>query len=755
MGKIVSGGLVLAVLLYFGSLISKPGDSDNVIPCPDVAVWDTSVSLPQNSSHNVVLQNFTAIGDTSVYYILGGYTNDTITSEVLRFSTATSTYSSTFIPNLPVRLANGFGFTLGDSLYYGGGYTPGWEAQTSPVIDSLFDVTYSSSTIGFIGTTSARILRTTNTGITWITLNLDSTARKVRSIKFTSSTRGWALTSSDSSRVYRTTDAGTSWTAASPILATLNKLDFGDSLTGWTVGNSSAVYKSIDGGATWSVSSTGFFANINSVSAVGSTIMWGACDSGKVLRTTNGGIVWSESAISSSKLNAIKFINSSTGFAGGDGGVFYRTTNGGGNWTQISLGTVLPIYDIENPSGSIILVSGNKGNIFVSTDAGSNWRKKRGVTNTDIRAITGEGGSGLATIIGNSGFITHSTSGYFNGLISGKLYKMALNPPDTAWVEKATLPVPISEAFSNAEELNDTLAYVVGGKTLSNVTLSSTYRYNGRTNTWTTATPLPDSLSEGGIGFLSDTTLFFVGGKNNSAISGIVYRGLIKISMGQPDSITWTADTTYPGGALFGMGSAGVKSVGVGLIVGGSSNIFPEYPTTSSFLINNDELCAVPITVLRIARPAVTTGTDGCDLGFGTEDIRGNDTLKYNFHAFGGIEDSLSTSNNAHRVLRVTDYIVSVHNISTEIPMSFELGQNYPNPFNPATSIVYKLPKKEMVSLKIYDITGRLISVVVNTVQEPGSYMVRYSNPSLASGVYIYTIEAGSYKSAKYMVLLK
>lgn len=754
MGKLISGVLGISLLLLFGSLISSPGTDDSVIPCPDIAVWDTSVSLPNNSSHNVVLHDYTSIGDTSIYYILGGYMNDTITSEVLRFQSGSNTYSSTLIPNLPARLSNGFGFTLGDSLYYGGGYTPGWEAQVSPVIDSLFDVTYSSATNGYIGTTLARILQTTNNGGTWSTVILDSTIRKVRSIKFTSPIRGWALTSSDTSRIYRTTN-GTSWTPASPILANLNKLDFGDSLTGWAGGNSNRVYRTSDGGVTWGLSATGFFANINCVSASGTTHMWGACDSGKVLRTTNGGVVWSEVAISASKLNTIKFINSSTGFAGGEGGVFYRTTNSGGAWTQISLGTILPINDIENPSGGVILVSGDNGNIFVSPNSGTSWTKKRGVTNTDIRAIAGEGGSGLGTIIGSAGFITHSTSGYFDGVISKRLYKLNLNSPGGGWVERDSIPVPIAEVFSNAEELNDSLAYIVGGKTDFNITLNSTYRYNGRTDDWTTATPLPDSLSEGGIGFISDTTLFFVGGKNNTGISGVVYRGLIKISAGQPDSITWTADTTYPGGALFGMGSAGIKSLGVGLIVGGSSNVFPEYPTTTSYLITNDELCAVPLTVLRIARPAVTTGTDGCDLGFSSETLRGTDTLMYTFHSFGGIEDSLSTSNSVHRVLNVIDYVISVQSISNEIPLNFELKQNYPNPFNPATSIIYNLPKKENVALKIYDITGRLVSVVVNTIQEPGTYMVRYSNPALASGIYIYSIEAGSFKSAKYMVLLK
>ena len=93
-----------------------------------------------------------------------------------------------------------------------------------------------------------------------------------------------------------------------------------------------------------------------------------------------------------------------------------------------------------------------------------------------------------------------------------------------------------------------------------------------------------------------------------------------------------------------------------------------------------------------------------------------------------------------------------------ELPTSYSLSQNYPNPFNPSTSIRYSLPKAGMVTLKVYDILGREAATLVKEIQAAGTYVV-HLDPSmgknLATGVYIYRIEAGSFTDVKKMLLLK
>lgn len=93
--------------------------------------------------------------------------------------------------------------------------------------------------------------------------------------------------------------------------------------------------------------------------------------------------------------------------------------------------------------------------------------------------------------------------------------------------------------------------------------------------------------------------------------------------------------------------------------------------------------------------------------------------------------------------------------ISYSVPYGFSLSQNYPNPFNPSTIIVYDLPKKEFVSLKIFDISGKELMSLVNKLQSPGSYKIVLESNNLSSGTYFYRIEAGDFKMTKKMILIR
>lgn len=89
------------------------------------------------------------------------------------------------------------------------------------------------------------------------------------------------------------------------------------------------------------------------------------------------------------------------------------------------------------------------------------------------------------------------------------------------------------------------------------------------------------------------------------------------------------------------------------------------------------------------------------------------------------------------------------------IPTVYELKQNFPNPFNPETKINFAIPKQGFVSLKIYDITGRLIAQLVNEMKAPGFYAVDFNGVNMASGVYFYKLEANEFSDVKRMMLIK
>jgi subtilisin-like proprotein convertase family protein len=92
---------------------------------------------------------------------------------------------------------------------------------------------------------------------------------------------------------------------------------------------------------------------------------------------------------------------------------------------------------------------------------------------------------------------------------------------------------------------------------------------------------------------------------------------------------------------------------------------------------------------------------------------------------------------------------------TVEIPNYYSLSQNYPNPFNPSTNIKYTIPKADIVTLKIFDVVGREVSVLVNEMKQPGVYNVDFNASNLASGIYFYKIEAGDYSAVKKMMLIK
>jgi plastocyanin len=85
----------------------------------------------------------------------------------------------------------------------------------------------------------------------------------------------------------------------------------------------------------------------------------------------------------------------------------------------------------------------------------------------------------------------------------------------------------------------------------------------------------------------------------------------------------------------------------------------------------------------------------------------------------------------------------------------FELMQNYPNPFNPSTSIQYAISKRQLVSLKVYDILGNEVTTLVNEEKERGVYSVNFDAAGLASGMYLYKLQAGSFVETKKMILLQ
>jgi len=115
--------------------------------------------------------------------------------------------------------------------------------------------------------------------------------------------------------------------------------------------------------------------------------------------------------------------------------------------------------------------------------------------------------------------------------------------------------------------------------------------------------------------------------------------------------------------------------------------------------------------------------------------------------------------------IKYKQFPIGVSSISSEIPSHFSLHQNYPNPFNPSTKIKFQIPllrgvsgeagRGVFTSLKIFDILGREVRLLVNENLKPGIYEADFNAADLPSGVYFYKLNAGEFVDTKKMILLK
>jgi len=106
-------------------------------------------------------------------------------------------------------------------------------------------------------------------------------------------------------------------------------------------------------------------------------------------------------------------------------------------------------------------------------------------------------------------------------------------------------------------------------------------------------------------------------------------------------------------------------------------------------------------------------------------------------------------------VMGIEPLVTGIKLKNNNIPTDYSLSQNYPNPFNPATNITFTLPSKSFVSLKVFDITGKEVEVLVSEVLSAGTHIRQLNVGSLPSGIYFYRMQSGSYMGAKKLVILK
>ena len=103
----------------------------------------------------------------------------------------------------------------------------------------------------------------------------------------------------------------------------------------------------------------------------------------------------------------------------------------------------------------------------------------------------------------------------------------------------------------------------------------------------------------------------------------------------------------------------------------------------------------------------------------------------------------------------LSEMIISVEPVTSELPLDLSLSHNYPNPFNPTTTIASELPRTSSVSLCVYDVLGREVATLLNDEKSTGTYTLQWDASGVSSGVYFYRMRAGDFVQTRRMMVVK
>lgn len=174
-----------------------------------------------------------------------------------------------------------------------------------------------------------------------------------------------------------------------------------------------------------------------------------------------------------------------------------------------------------------------------------------------------------------------------------------------------------------------------------------------------------------------------------------------------------------------------------GNYIPGNSRLFNyiEHEPVSWFAINPPSI-SVPLFGEGVIESTIIGDTTGNDFVYVIEEVQ-----YYHLCLFYRVE------------LNVVTDVENENILST--PEDYFLGQNFPNPFNPIATIQYSIPQRSNVTLKVYDVLGNEVATLVNEEKERGVYTVNFNAIGLASGMYLYRLQVGSFIETKKMILLR
>jgi type IX secretion system substrate protein len=414
----------------------------------------------------------------------------------------------------------------------------------------------------------------------------------------------------------------------------------------------------------------------------------------------------------------ISFANPQVGFIVTELGAVYKSTNTGDNWTSVmNLGFPYYWYGVHALTPDTIVIAGfnnqdsiRKGVVRWSFNGGTTW-------SSDIRLRIPVNGVGWLERVH---FFNQNTGIVFNSFSGGCWYTTTGGRDSSAWTY---IVINNDQAWfaGNIDAQSNGNVYATG--------IHFAHSTNFGVN-WVSG-PSADNVFDGGVDFLDFNNLYgwTGGGTISPSSTGWVHR---TTDGGQ----TWSPRlNTFP----FPIRAVGFFSTTTGLAVGGylqqeSGGIYSTTDGGNNWNLDVNtvaEMFSVESTIISNDSMDIwCVGSTGGSTGF---------TGKL-YKTRTGILTAISINNSA-------------------IPNTFGLYQNYPNPFNPSTKIRFSIPPLQgdrgMIRLTIFDIVGRQIELLVNQQLKTGTYEIEWNASNHPSGIYFYTLKAGTFSETEKMIFIK
>lgn len=654
-----------------------------------------------------------------------------------------------------------------------------WTSLVSVSGNSLF---FTSANVGMATNPTGTLSRTTNGGTSWFT-NVMHYPSSRYAISFVNAMTGWVSGSGTS--ISKTTNGGDNWVSQPTGLGgfpILYGVDFSDPSTGYAAGTSGIILKTTNGGTNWTSLSSGTSFSIKSMSFADDLHGWCAGEKGTILYTTDGGSSWKHQLfqytppfVQGYSLSDVELRNSGKGWTVGFLGVVNKTTDGGDTWTSLSTASFNWLYSVDFIDDTDTgYVCGRSGTLQRTGNGGTNWTLLSSGTSQHLNAVyAGKfAGDSLETIMaaGNGGTVlTSVTSGVtiasftvgtadFYCLFvfddsdaivagaAGAMYKTTDFGSNWTSMTSGTTNDIRSVHFSNSST-----GYFCGSGGLISSTTDGGSTWTPQTSGVTTTL---NSISFEDIDYENGYAV----GDNGVILSTTNFGATwLKESGGSSTSLTSVyalSDYDGPGGPLVSV--AGGFSKFLKRI---SPVALPVELTSFQSEVSGNKVTLKWTTSQEINNSGFEIQRKSNDAWKNIGFVRGNGTTS-NQTNYSFEDKGLMPGVYQYR-LRQTDvnghfrYYELENTAEVNAPNHYSLGQNYPNPFNPQTMISFEIPVRAHASLKVYDISGREVSVLLNGITEAGRHEVSFNAAALTSGVYMIVMRSGSFSSSVKALLIK